>query len=124
MQPRKVAIFATGTPDLGSIVARCTQSLFDQSWKMWKIRSILWLSLCSLSSVYKYCLSLKFSSKTSYPVKFILGYMKANTELFTQTGQTVFTTCIFCFRKIFKMTNWHHNVLCCLQNITGNVLCS
>ena len=25
----------------------------------------------------------------------ILGYMKANTELFTQTGQTVFTIFIF-----------------------------
>ena len=29
-------------------------------------------------------------------------YMKANTELFTQTSQTVFT--IFCFQKMFKIT--------------------
>ena len=32
----------------------------------------------------------------------ILGYMKANTELLTRTGQTVFT--IFCFQKVFKIT--------------------
>ena len=28
------------------------------------------------------------------------------------------------FRKCLKLQNWYHNVLCCLQNITANVLCS
>ena len=49
-------------------------------------------------------------------------YMKANKELFTQTGQTVFT--IFCFQKMFKTTKLVPKCFMLPIEHCCNVLCS
>ena len=51
------------------------------------------------------------SSSNSNPVSYWVTW-QINRELYTRTGQTVFT--ISTFRKWLKLLNWYQNVLLCL----------
>ena len=60
--------------------------------------SISWIFLCF---PYRGKFATLINSNSN-PVSYWVTWNLVNTELFTQTGQTVFT--IFCFQKMFKIT--------------------